>query len=181
MRRVVWYAAGLVWLAFLGVVLGGCYSPPAYVVPTDPPTSTPTSANATAVAALQTGPTATQVASTAATSIAASTVHITNASLDPGDVSNSSVTLMNGGSANVDLSGWVLLVQNYRVTLPTTNYMTVAPGSSLIVHLATSQTPTNGQNVYVGLGSLDSTPRANPNQIVLLNPSGQVQSMYPTS
>jgi len=74
----------------------------------------------------------------------------------------------------------VLLVSNYRVTLPSTNYMTVAPGSSLIVHLATSQTPTNGQNVYVGLGSLDSTPRANPDQIVLLDPNGQVASTYAT-
>jgi hypothetical protein len=137
-------------------------------------------ANATAVAALQTGPTATQAAAVAATSMAASTMHITDASLDPGNVSNSAVTLMNVGSANVDLGNWVLLVQNYRVTLPATNYMTVAPGSSMIVHLATSQTPTNGQNVYVGLGSLDNTPRANPDQIVLLNPSGQVQSTYAT-
>jgi hypothetical protein len=165
-------------VALVAVVLGGCYSPPAYVVPTEPPTTTPVPANATAVAALQNGPTATQVAASAATSIAASTVHITDASLDPGNVGNSAVTLMNAGGANVDLGGWVLLVQNYRVTLPTTNYMTVGPGSSLIVHLSTSQTPTNGQNVYVGLGSVDNTPRANPDQIVLLNPSGQVQSTY---
>lgn len=178
MRRVVRYASQV---ALVAVVLSGCYSPPAYVVPTEPPTNTPVPVNATVVSALQTGPTATQAASVAATSMAASTVRITNASLDPGNVGNSSVTLMNVGSSNVDLGNWVLLVQNYRVTLPATNYMTVAPGSSLMVHLSTSQTPTNGQNVYVGQGSLDSTPRANPDQIVLLNPSGQVQSTYATT
>jgi hypothetical protein len=167
-------------VALVAVVLSGCYSPPAYVVPTEPPTNTPVPANATVLAALQTGPTATQAAAVAATSMAASTVHITDASFDPGNVSNSAVTLMNVGSSNVDLGNWILLVQNYRVTLPATNYMTVAPGSSMIVHLATSQTPTNGQNVYVGLGSVDNTPRANPDQIVLLNPGGQVQSTYAT-
>jgi hypothetical protein len=150
------------------------------VVPTEVATPTAVPANATAIAALQTGPSATQAAIAAATSIAASTVRITDASFDPGNASNSSVTLMNAGTANVDLGGWVLLVSNYRVTLPSTNYMTVGPGTSMIVHLATSQTPTNGQNVYVGLGALDSTPRANPDQIVLLNPSGQVQSTYAT-
>jgi len=175
MRRVVRNVSLVVLLA-IGFV--GCYTPPAYVVPTEVATSTPVPANATAVAALQTGPSATQVAVAASTSIAASTVHITDATFDPGNASNSAVTLSNGGSGNVDLGGWVLLVSNYRVTLPTTNYMTVAPGSSLIVHLATSQTPTSGQNVYVGLGSVDNTPRANPDQIVLLNPSGQVASTY---
>jgi|SRR5215471_4311169 len=175
MRRVVRNVSLVVLLA-IGFV--GCYTPPAYVVPTEVATSTPVPANATAVAALQTGPSATQVAVAASTSIAASTVHITDATFDPGNASNSAVTLSNGGSGNVDLGGWVLLVSNYRVTLPTTNYMTVAPGSSLIVHLATSQTPTSGQNVYVGLGSDDNTPRANPDQIVLLNPSGQVASTY---
>jgi hypothetical protein len=151
------------------------------VVPTEVPTPTLAPANATAIAALQNGPTATQIAVSAATSTAASPVHITDASVDPGNAANSSVTLTNGSSANVDLGGWLLLVSNYRLTLPTTNYMTVAPGSSLTVHLASSQTPTSGQNVYVGLGSLDNTPRANPNQIVLLNPNGEIASTYATN
>jgi len=174
MRRVV------LGVGVLAIVLSGCYTPPTFVVPTEPPTTTPVPANATAVAALQSGPSATQIAIAAATSIAASPVHITDASFDPANAANSSVTLTNGGSSNVDLGGWTLLVANYRVALPKTNYMTVAPGSSLIVHLATSQTPTSGQNVYVGLGSLDNTPRANPDQIVLLDPNGQVASTYAT-
>jgi hypothetical protein len=115
-----------------------------------------------------------------ATTIAASPIKITDASLDPGNVANSSVTLTNSGSTNVDVGGWVMLVQNYRVTLPKTEYMTIGPGGSLIVHLATSQTPTNGQNVYVGLGSIDNTPRADPDQIVLLDAQGQVASTFAT-
>jgi hypothetical protein len=74
----------------------------------------------------------------------------------------------------------VLLVANYRVTLPTTSYTSIAPGSSLIVHLAASQRPTSGQDVYVGLGSLENTPRANPDQIVLLNAAGRVANTYAT-
>ena len=114
------------------------------------------------------------------TSVSASTVHITEASFDPGNAANSAVALTNAGGASVDLGGWVPLVANYRVTLPTTSYMTIAPGSSLMVHPATSQTPTSGENVYVGLGSLDNTPRANPDQIVLVNASGQVASTNAT-
>jgi hypothetical protein len=161
---------------FAASTLVSC-QPPAYVVPTSPPS--PTSANATLVASLQTGPTATNIAIAEATSIAASPVRITSASLDPQDYANSAVTIANISSANVDLSGWTLLVANYKVTLPTTDYMTVGPGSMLIVHLSSSATPTQGQNVYVGLGALQNTPRANPDQVVLMDPHGQVASIYP--
>jgi hypothetical protein len=161
----------------LSVLLGGCMEPPTYVVPTAPPT--PTAIHATEVAALQSGPQATQIAVAQATSIAASPIRISDASLDPGNVGNSAVTLSNISTTLVDLSGWILLVQNYRVTLPTTQYMTVAPGKTMIVHLSSSATPTDGQNVYVGLGSVSTTPRVNPDQIVLLDKSGQVASTYP--
>jgi Lamin Tail Domain len=177
MRRVF---RCVVQVAFFAIVLAGCYSPPAYVVPTEVATPTPVPANATAVAALQTGPTATQIALTAATSIAASTVHITDASFDPANAGASSVTLTNAGTANVDVGGWTLLVSNYRIALPKTDYMTIGPGTSMIVHLSTSATPTIGQNVYVGLGAVDNTPRVNANQIVLLDQSGQVASTYAT-
>jgi hypothetical protein len=36
------------------------------------------------------------------------------------------------------------------------------------------------KNVYVGLGSIDNTPRADPDQIVLLDAQGQVVSTYAT-
>jgi lamin tail-like protein len=161
-------------LAVAGV--SACYTPPTYVVPTEVPT--PTAANPTAIAALQSGPTATQAAVSVATSVATSPVHITDASFDPANVYDSAITLSNGSSTNVDVGDWVLLVSNYRVTLPKTDYMTIAPGHSLIVHLSQSATPTSGQNVYVGLGALDSSPRVNADQIVLLNSDGHVASTY---
>jgi hypothetical protein len=141
------------------------------------PTAVP--ANATALAALQAGPAATQNAIAAATSVAASPVHISDASVDPANAAASSVTLTNASSAVVDLGGWMLLVLNYRVTLPKTQYMSVAAGNSMIVHLGNSQTPPNGQNIYVGLGAVDSTPRVDADRIVLLTPQAQVASTYP--
>jgi hypothetical protein len=165
----------------IAVLFTACYQPPAYVVPTSPPTITPVPANATAVAAVQSGPLATQIALTAATSVATSPVRIVDASLDPENVANSAVTISNTGSAAVDLSGWMLLVANVRVTLPTTQYMTVAPGHAMTVHLSSSPTPTNGQNVYVGLGALQNTQRIDSDRVVLLDPGGQVASLYPPS
>jgi len=128
---------------------------------------------------LQSGPAATQVAVAAATTIAASPMHILEVSLDPENSANSAVTLFNGGPATVDLSGWSLLVSNFRVTLPTTQYMSVGSGSKMIVHLGNSQGPTSGQDVYVGMSSLQNTERLNADQTVLLFPNGSVASTYP--
>ena len=49
----------------------------------------------------------------------------------------------------------------------------------MIVHLSTSPTPTSGQNVYVGLGALQNTPRVNQDRVVLINPSGNIASTFP--
>src|SRR5690242_3473390 len=117
----------------VGLLVTGCYSPP----PAPPPPTaapTPTPIRATAVAGLQSGPAATQAAIAAATSIAVSPVRIAEASFNPENAASSAVTLENIGTQNVDLGGWVLLVDTYRVTLPQTDYMTVVPGDSLIVH-----------------------------------------------
>ena len=38
---------------------------------------------------------------------------------------------------------------------------------------------TSGQNVYVGLGALDKTPHVNADEMVLIDPEGQVASTYP--
>jgi hypothetical protein len=138
-------------------------------------------ANATALAAVRTGPSATEIAIGAATSIAASPITITNASADPSNPSNSSVTLLNTSQGPVDLSGWTLFVLNYRVTLPTTQYMTVGAGSTVVLHLATSPSVATGKDIYVGLGSIDNTPRADPSQVVLLDKQGKVASLYPPS
>ena len=166
-------------LALPTALLVACYQPPAYVVPTEVPTPTTVPANATIIAAMQTGPTATNVAVAGATSIAASPMRILNTSVDPQNVANSAVTVMNISQAPVDLSGWSLLVANYKVTLPSTQYMTVAAGSTLNLHLGDSPTVASGQDIYVGLSSLQNTPRVNANQTVLLDSQGHVASIYP--
>jgi hypothetical protein len=157
----------------------GCYQPPAYVVPTSPPTATPF--HAEAIATLSSGPQATQIAASAATSVAASPISIVDANVDAANVAYSSVTVSNTSDRPVDMSGWILLVQNYRVTIPTSQYMTVAGGQKMTFYLSSSQTPTNGQNVYVGLESLQNVPRVDSDRTVLLNPQGQVASTYPPS
>lgn len=159
-------------------LITGCYQPPTYVVPTDPPTPTPV--RATAVAAVQSGPTATQIAVSAATSVATSPVRIVDVLLDPENVANSAVSVQNTSGTVVDLSGWTLLVENYRVRIPATQYVSVAPGGTLILNLGSSPVPTSGQHVYVGLGALQNTPRVDEQRTVLLDPDGRVASVYPS-
>lgn len=106
-------------------------------------------------------------------------MHIIDVSLDPSNAAYSAVTVFNGGPSVVDLGGWTLLVANYRVTLPATQYMSVAPGNKMIVHLGSSPAPTSGQDVYVGISSLQNTPRGDPERTVLLFPDGKVASTYP--
>jgi hypothetical protein len=171
----------LVPLSLFGALaaVAGCYQPPAYVVPTSPPTATPF--HAEAIATLSSGPPATQIAASVATSVTASPVSIVETSLDPGNVANSSVTVSNTSDKPVDMSGWILLVQNYRVTIPTSQYMTIAGGHQMTIYLNSSPTPTNGQNVYVGLESIQNVPRVDSDRTVLINPQGQVASTYPAA
>jgi hypothetical protein len=154
-----------------------CGPPPAAPAP---PTAvaTATPVHATAVAAVQTGPVATTLAQTAATSIALSPMEIVEASFDPANVGNTSVTLVNKSQAPVDVSGWKLFVGGYRVTLPSTSFMTAVPGTPMIVHLTSSPTPTSGQNVYVGLENVDAFGRPDEDRILLTTPDGQVASSY---
>jgi hypothetical protein len=59
--------------------------------------------------------------------------------------------------------------------------MTVGPGSTIVLHLGDSPSVATGKDIYVGLGSLDNTPRADPNQVVLFDKQGNVASLYPPS
>ena len=73
-----------------------------------------------------------------------------------------------------------MLVGTYRITVPTTDYMPVAPASNkivhLFVHLLSSSTPTSGDNIYLGVGSVKAgTGIATAgDRIVLLNSNGEV-------
>ena len=126
-------------------------------------------------------PAATAAVVAAATSVATSTVQISEASVDPGDFEGSSITLHNNGTQPVDLSGWVILVGSYRVKFPTNDYMTLAPASSKIVHLSSSNDPVSGDNLYLGMGavSVGTGGMTSGDKIVLVNSDGKVASTYP--
>jgi len=175
-----WFVVTRVLLGALLIVLSGC-SPAAPTSPTAAPLPTPTSEHAEAVATLQSGPAPTLRAQAAATSIATSAVQITDASVDQINPENSSVTLSNNGTQAVDLSGWVLLVGSYHITFPTSNYMTLEPARTKIVHLSSSTTPTMGDNLYLGIGSMSvgAGNVTSGDNIILLDAEGHVMSSYP--
>jgi hypothetical protein len=166
------------WFALLAVIVGCSAPPPPLATPTLGPAATPV--HAEAVSTLQSGPVQTQLAVAAATSIARSTVQISDASVDQINVENSSVSLKNVGTEPVDLSGWVLFVGSYRITFPTSNYMTLAPASTKIVHLSSSTAPTSGDNLYLGLGavSVGSGHVTSGDELVLLDSEGNVASIF---
>ena len=58
--------------------------------------------------------------------------------------------------------------------------MTVAPASSKIVHLSSSSTPTSGDNIHLGVGSVKAgTGIATAgDRIVLLNSNGEVANRF---
>jgi len=144
------------------------------------PAATPTSVNASLIATVQSSPAGTAIVIAAGTTIALSPVQIASAKVDEANFENSEVTLHNSGTQPIDLSNWALLVGTYRITFPTTNYMTLAPGSNKIVHLSSSSTPTSGDNIYLGVGSVKAgTGIATAgDRIVLLNQNGEVASTY---
>ena len=135
------------------LLLAACAPPPPAPTPA-PPQPTPTSVHADVIATYASSPAATAVVVAAATSVAASTVQISEATVDTGNFENSSITLHNSGTQPVDLSGWVILVGSYRVKFPTNDYMTLAPASSKIVHLSSSNDPVSGDNLYLGMGAV---------------------------
>ena len=88
-----------------------------------------------------------------------------------------STTLSNVSSDPVDLGNWILLYGSYQVTVPSTQYVTIAPGLTKTLHLASSVEPPNGTDIYLGYSSLSVTPLLIPNQVlVLLNPQRQLIS-----
>jgi hypothetical protein len=106
-------------------------------------------------------------------------MEIVDASFDPANVGNSSVTLVNKSQIPVDVSGWKIFVGNYRATLPISSYMVAVTGTPMIIHLSSSATPTNGQHIYVGQENLDVVSRPDEDRVLLTTPDGQVASSYP--
>jgi len=161
----------------LVVPLVGCTAAP---TPTPTALPTPTAVHAEAVATFESGPVPTQLAVAAATSIAASPVQIANVTVDTASPDNSAVTLRNSGDKPVDLSGWTLLFNSFRAKFPTTNYMTLAPNSIKNVYLSSSTSPVTGDNVYLGISSVNAGTGlfTAGNQIILLDSENKVASQY---
>jgi len=162
------------------LLLAACAPAPAVPTPAPAqPTATPFHADA--IATYASSPAATAAVVAAATSVAVSPVQISEATVDPGNFENSSITLHNSGTQPVDLSGWVILVGSYRVKFPTNDYMTLEPAHSKIVHLSSTDDPVSGDNLYLGMGSVSVGTGAvtSGDRIVLVNSQGKVASTYP--
>ena len=68
-----------------------------------------------------------------------------------------------------------------RITFPTTEYMTLAPNSSKNVFLSSAPAANLGDNIYLGIGSVQGGPgvlTAN-DRLVLLTAQGVAASIYP--
>jgi hypothetical protein len=104
-------------------------------------------------------------------------VQIVNVLPDTINTADVATTLRNTSTDPVDLGNWILLFGSYQVTVPSTQYVTIAPGSEKTVHLASSLTQPNGTDIYLGYDTLLITPLIIPNQVlVLLNPQRQLIS-----
>ena len=109
-----------------------------------------------------------------ATSVAASRVQISQASLSQGDPT---VTIRNDGSSAVDIGGWTLALGPFLVVLPGGTDLLVEAGQALTVHL--SQGTSGAGDVYVGAPpapALAAVQRGAP--LVLVDPRGQPTSIY---
>jgi hypothetical protein len=109
-----------------------------------------------------------------ATSVAASRVQISQASVSQGDPS---VSIRNSGSSPADIGGWTLALGPFLVILPTGSSMAIEPGQMLTVHL--SQGTNSAADIYVGAppaSALTVLQRGAP--LVLVEPRGQPTSIY---
>ncbi|MBV9322389.1 MAG: lamin tail domain-containing protein [Chloroflexi bacterium] len=121
---------------------------------------------------------ATQAAGTlqpaVATTVAASRVQISQASVNQGDPT---VTIQNSGSSPVDVGGWTLALGPFLVILPTSGDMSIQPGQLVVVHL--SQGTSSPPDVFVGAPpapAVAALQRGAP--LVLVDPRGQPTSIY---
>ena len=125
---------------------------------------------ATAVAAAS--PLATQAAPAVGTAVAASPVRIVGAQLNPVDTT---LSVQNAGSAEVDMSGWRLRVGSTTATLPANTR--VAPGGTITLH--TGSGTSTGSDVYLGQDAMALLSGLQPGASVsLVDGQGQVISEF---
>jgi hypothetical protein len=114
----------------------------------------------------------TQAVAAVGTSVAASTVQITNVVIDPDDTR---VSIRNSGSNGVNLRDWTLIIGDvFVVTLPD---LTLETNQTRTVHLAPGTDTVS--DVYLGLGSgLVSATLGPAERVVLVSTRDGVASVY---
>jgi len=171
------------WLSLIALgLVAACAPTPLGVAPTALPTATrvavaPTTAPATGPTAAPgptIDPTAIVLPGTAAPNFP---IQITEVRQNTVNVADVAATLNNVSPDPVDMGNWIMLYGTYQITVPATQYVTIAPGESKTFHLASSTFQPTGTDVYVGTSSLDKSRMIIPNQLlVLLNPQRQLIS-----
>jgi hypothetical protein len=106
-------------------------------------------------------------------------IQITDVQLNTVNQADVASTLHNVSADPVNLGNWIMLYGSYQVVVPATQYVTVAPGTSKTIHLASGIDAPDGSDIFLGMSSLDVTPLIIPNQVlVLLNPQRQLISAF---
>jgi hypothetical protein len=115
----------------------------------------------------------TQVVSSVSTSVAQSTVHVTNVTVNPNDTT---IAVQNSGSSPVNLAGWTLVVgPNMSVLL---GDIPLAPGMTRTIHF--SQGIDTQTDVFMGFGANVANVSLSPGSHVILiqPPDNTVASVY---
>jgi hypothetical protein len=118
---------------------------------------------------------ATEGVAAVGTSVATSTVHVTNVTVGAADTM---VSMQNSGSSQMNLAGWTLVMgPDLSVVL---SDITLNPGQTRQLHF--SQGTDTDSDVYTGFGSTVAKASLQPGaRVVLIAPTDQIASVYPIS
>jgi hypothetical protein len=115
---------------------------------------------------------ATQVASSVSTSVAVSSLHVTNVTVGADDTT---VAIPNGGSGSMNLGGWMLVMgPDFSMIL---GDITINAGHTRTLHF--SQSTDTASDVFMGFGSNAAHLSLQPGtRVVLIVPPDQIASIY---
>src|SRR5206468_4272200 len=87
------------------------------------------------------------------------------------------IVVANSGTAEVQISGWILLLGAFPLVLPASSNLRLQPGRSVTLHLARGDdSPTD---VYLGQAPQPLVNSLTPGtRLALINLRGQVASVY---
>lgn len=109
-----------------------------------------------------------------ATSTAASAVQITAAQISQ---ENSTIVVLNSGSATVNLSGWILMLGTFPLVMPANPFLRIEPGKNVTLHLTSGTN--SATDFYLGQAPPGLVNSLTPGtRLALINLLGQVASIY---